>query len=166
MQPVEAEIEVPFLTAVRGGTITFEGTEGPIELKVPAGSEDGKKMRLRGQAPGGADLILHLRLLPHPYFRREGNNVLLDVPLTITEATLGTKVDVPTVGGDKLTVTIKPGASSGSRRRLPGFGVSGGDMYLVVQIVTPTTVDARARELLEELARVAPQNPRTGEAWQ
>src|SRR5262249_55984279 len=122
---VEADMGVPFLTAVNGGTVTIDIDGREIDVKVPAGSEDGQNLRLQGQAPGGADLIVRLRVEPHPYFQREGNNIVLEVPITVSEAVLGTKVEVPTIKGERLTVTIKPGASSGSRRRLPGFGVSG-----------------------------------------
>ena len=72
---------------------------------------------------------------------------------------------MPTIRGDKLSVTIKPGASSGARRRLPGFGIAGGDQYLEIKIVTPTTLDPRSRELLEEFARHNPQNPRANLPW-
>ncbi len=164
-EAVEAEVEVPFLTAALGGTVTFSNGENFIELTVPPGAEDGKRMRLQGQAPGGADLIARLRIQPHPYFKREGNDIVLEVPLSITEAALGTKVDVPTIRGEKLSVTIKPGTSSGARRRLPGFGIAGGDQYIEIKIVTPTKLDSRSRELLQELARLNPQDPRAGLSW-
>jgi len=164
-EPIEAEVEVPFLTAALGGTVTISTGEATIDLKVPAGAEDGKRMRLQGQGPGGADLIARLKVLPHPYFKRESNDIVLEVPLTFPEAALGTKVEVPTIRGDRLTVTVKPGASSGTRVRLKGQGIAGGDMYLVIRIVTPSQLDARSRELIEELARLHPQNPRANLPW-
>jgi curved DNA-binding protein len=162
---VESEVSIPFLTAARGGALTLDVDGRTIELKVPAGTTDGKKMRLAGQGPGGADLIVKFRVEPHPYFQLEGNDVLLEVPLTLTEATLGTKVDVPTMGGERLTVTVKPGTSGGSRLRLRGYGIDGGHQFLVFKIVAPAVTDERGRELLEELARLYPQNPRVGEPW-
>jgi len=165
LEPVEADVEVPFLTAALGGAVTISTGEATIDLKVPAGAEDGKKMRLQGQGPGGADLIARIRIQPHPYFKREGNDVVLEVPLTFPEAVLGTKVEVPTIRGDRLTVTVKPGASSGTRVRLKGQGIAGGDMYLVVKIATPSQLDPRSRELIEELARLHPQNPRANLPW-
>src|SRR5262249_59964096 len=124
-----------------GGAGTISTGGATIDLRVPAGAEDGKRMRLQGQGPGGADLIARLKVLPHPYFKREGNDVILEVPLTFPEAALGTKVEVPTIRGDRLTVTVKPGASSGTRVRLKGQGIAGGDMYLGIRIVTPSQLD-------------------------
>jgi DnaJ-class molecular chaperone len=164
-EPVEAEVTVPFMTAARGGTVTLQVGDHTIDLKVPAGSDEGKKLRMAGQGPGGADLIVKLHVESHPYFRREGNDIILDVPLTFTEAALGTKVDVPTLGGERLTVTVKPGTSSGSRLRLRGYGVNGGHQFLEFKVVAPAATDPRSRELLEELARLHPQNPRTGPPW-
>jgi DnaJ-class molecular chaperone len=165
VEPVEVEVEVPFLTAALGGKVPLNTGEHEIEWKVPAGAEDGSRHRLRGQGPEGADIIARLRIQPHAYFKREGKNIVLEVPLTITEAALGTKVDVPTIRGDKLTVTIKPGTSSGARLRLRGYGIAGGDQYIETRIVTPAMLDARSRELLQELARLNPQNPRAGLPW-
>lgn len=164
-EAVEVIVEVPFLTAAQGGTVSFSNGEHMLDLKVPAGTEEGKKMRLAGQGPDGNDLIAQVRILPHPYFKREGNDIILEVPLTLSEAALGTKVEVPTLKGDRLTVTIKPGASSGSRRRLPGFGLHGGDQYLEIKIVTPAILDPRSRELLEEFAKRNADNPRSHLPW-
>jgi len=164
-EPVEAEVSIPFMTAAQGGTVTLQVGEHTIDLKVPAGSEDGNKVRLGGQGPGGADLIVKFRVEPPPHFRREGNDIILDVPLTFTEAALGTKVDVPTLKGERLSVTVKPGTSSGSRLRLRGYGVNGGHQFLEFKIVAPDASDKRSHELLEELGRLHPQNPRMGPPW-
>ncbi len=122
-------------------------------------------MRLQGQAPGGGDLIVKLRVQPHPYFKREGNDVILEVPLSLPEAVLGAKVDVPTLSGEKLTVKVPPGTSSGARLRLRGRGVSGGDQYCEIKVVVPSGADERSRELIEEFARRNPQGPRAGLPW-
>ena len=163
--PVEADIEVPFTVAALGGNITLETGGHTLELKVEPGSEDGKRMRLKGQGPGGADLIVRLRVQPHPYFRREGNDIILEVPVSIAEATLGTRVDVPTLRGEKLSVTVKPGTSSGARLRLRGYGIADGHQYLEFKVLVPPTLDNRSRELMEEFARLNPQDPRTGLPW-
>ncbi len=161
-QEATADVTIPFLTAARGGAVTV-GIDGrELEVKVPAGVEEGRKMRLSGQGPGGGDLILTLHIAPHPYFRREGKNVVLDVPVTVAEAVLGTKVDVPLVGGGHGTVKVPAGTSSGGRLRLRGQGIAGGDQYIEIEIVTPPSVDARGRELIEEFARRYPQDPRAG----
>jgi curved DNA-binding protein len=160
-----ADVTIPFLTAARGGTVGV-GIDGrELEIKVPAGVEDGRKMRLGGQAPGGGDLILTVHVSPHPYFQREGKNVLLEVPITLSEAVLGTKVDVPLTGGGTGTVKVPAGTASGARLRLRGQGIAGGDQYVEIKIVPPPSVDARSRELIEEFARHNPQDPRAGLGW-
>ncbi|HZT79461.1 MAG TPA: J domain-containing protein [Gemmataceae bacterium] len=162
---VEAEVNIPFLTAANGGTVTLRIDGRELDVKVPAGVEDGKKLRLRGQAPGGGDLLVKLNVQPHPYFRREGKDVVLEVPLSLAEAVLGAKVDVPTLDGTKLTVKVPPGASSGTRLRLRGKGIAGGDQYIEVKVAVPAPKDDRSRELIEEFARLNPQAPRAGLGW-
>ncbi len=164
-QKAQVTVEAPFMTAALGGSVSISNGEHFIDVDIPAGASEDAPIVLEGKGPGGADLAVRLRILPHPYFKREGNNVILEVPLTMTEAALGTKVEVPTIRGERLTVTIKPGTSSGARRRLPRFGIAGGDQYIEIKIVTPETLDARSRELLAELARLHPQNPRKLLPW-
>ena len=120
----------------------------------------GRLIRLQGQAGGGGNLLLKLRIQPHPYFRREGHNVILDVPLSVAEAVLGAKVDVPTLDGPHLTVKVPAGTSSGARLRLRGKGIKGGDQFIEIKIQVPSKIDDRSRELMEEFARHNPQNPR------
>lgn len=165
-QPAEAEARIPFLTAALGGTVSLSIGGQHVDVKVPAGIEDGKKLRLAGQGPGGGDLYLRITVEPHRYFRREGHNILLEVPITVTEAILGTKVDVPTLQeGEHLTVKVPPGTSSGARLRLRGKGIAGGDQLIEIKIVVPKTEDARTRELLEEFAHLHPQHPRSHLGW-
>jgi curved DNA-binding protein len=162
---VEAEVSIPFLTAARGGTVSLSVDGRQIDVKVPAGVQEGKKLRLAGQGPGGGDLLVRLHVEPHPYFRREGNDVILEVPISVAEAVLGGKVDVPTVDGPVLTVKVPPGTSSGGRLRLRGKGIAGGDQFLEFKVVVPKAADARSRELIEEFARLNPQSPRAGLGW-
>jgi DnaJ-class molecular chaperone len=164
-EEVESEVEIPFLTAALGGTVSLRVDGREVEVKVPAGVSDGQKLRLQGQGPGGGNLRLALRIAPHPYFRREGNNVVLQVPLSLAEATLGGHVEVPTLDGSRLSVKIPPGTSTGARLRLRGKGIKGGDQYIEVQVMVPAVKDARGRELIEELARLHPQNPRADVPW-
>jgi len=161
----ETEVTVPFLTAALGGTVSLRVDGRELDVKVPAGVEDGKKLRLQGQAPGGGDLHLRLRIAPHPYFRREGKDIILPVPLSLAEATLGAAVEVPTLDGTKLNVKVPPGMSSGTRLRLRGKGIDGGDQYIEAQVMAPAVKDDRGKELVAELARLYPQEPRSGLNW-
>jgi len=161
-EEVETEVSIPFTTAALGGNVTLQIDGRELSVKIPAGVEDGQVLRLHGQAPGGGDLRLRLRIQPHPFFRREGKNVVLEVPLSLAEAFLGTTVEVPTLDGARLSVKVPPGTSSGTRLRLRGRGVAGGDQYIETKIVVPAAKDDRSRQLMEEFARLHPQNPRAG----
>src|SRR5262249_32929550 len=139
----------------------------------PPGVESGSVIRLAGQGEPGrnqgptGDLLVTIRVLPHAFFRREGNNLVFDLPVTISEAALGAKVDVPTLSEGKVTLTIPPGTSSGTKLRLRGKGApdrqthARGDQFAVIKIVVPKP-NPRAEELLNELAQVLPQQPRQG----
>jgi curved DNA-binding protein len=164
-EEVESEVNIPFLIAAQGGTISLRVDDRAIDVKIPAGIAEGQSLRLQGQGPGGGDLRLKIHIDAHPFFKREGNNILLEVPLGFAEAALGTKIEVPTLGGDRLTVKIPPGTSSGARVRLKGQGIKEGDQLLEIKIVVPAVKDDRSRELIEELAKLNPQNPRAGLPW-
>lgn len=175
---VEIEAEIPFQVAVQGGSYELNlQRDGKIErlsVKIPAGVDSGSLVRLSGQGQPGigggpaGDLHVRIKVAPHPFFRREGKDLLVDVPVTITEAALGAKVDVPTLLEGQVVVTIPPGTSSGAKLRLRGKGVidistkKPGDQYVIVKVVVPQKLSDRAKSLLEELAEVAPQNPRAG----
>jgi DnaJ-class molecular chaperone len=164
-EEVESEVRIPFLTAARGGTMPIRVNDKEIDVKIPAGVSDGQTLRLQGAAPGGGNLRLVLRVERHPYFRRDGKDIIIQVPLSAYEAMVGGQVDVPTLDGSRLTVKVPPGSSSGSRLRLRGKGIDGGDQYIEVQVVVPAVKDERGKELVEELAKLYPLNPRTGEPW-
>jgi DnaJ-class molecular chaperone len=106
------------------------------------------------------------RIDAHPYFKREGNDLLITAPISVAEAVLGAKIDVPTLAGDKLTVKVPAGTSSGGRLRLRGKGIKGGDQYVEIKIVAPAPADDKSRQLMEEFARLNPQQPRTGPPWE
>jgi DnaJ-class molecular chaperone len=163
---VTAEVNIPFETAAVGGTIGLNVGNKQIDLKVPAGINDGQTMRLAGQGPEGADLLLTIHVLPHAFFRREANDLILTLPLALSEAVLGGKVDVPKIDGGTLTITIKPGTSSGTRMRLRGQGIKGGDLYIEAKVIVPAPADERSRELIEEFAKLNPQQPRVGPPWE
>jgi DnaJ-class molecular chaperone len=174
---IEATLELDFLEAVRGGekriTLQLAGEDGrarteTFTARIPPGVSDGGRIRLRGKgAPGlgggpPGDLWAVVRVRPHPFFRREGRDVSLDVPVTLAEAVRGARIEVPTLDG-RATVTVPPGTDSGRKLRLRGKGVpdpSGrppGDLYVVIQIRVPKSLDAAA---LDALAAAQPEDPR------
>ena len=174
-EAAEAAISIPFLTAVRGGetSIEFERDGGRRETKtvrIPAGLEPGSKLRLKGQgdSSGRTDLILTVSVDPHPYFTRTGRDLAVDVPISVAEAILGGRVEVPTIDGSTKSLPIPAGTSGGRRLRLRGQGVPGakgapdGDLYLVTKVVVPTTIDEESRQLIEQFAAKNPANPRQG----
>jgi molecular chaperone DnaJ len=145
--------------------------EETLAVRVPAGVDSGSKVRVagrgnelpRGGPPG--DLYVITRVRPHRYFTREGDNLFLKVPITVPEAALGAKVAVPTIDGP-TTIRVPPGTQSGQRFRLRGKGVpslrSGdrGDQFVEVSIILPPLHDERSREIMRELARLNPEDPR------
>lgn len=177
---VTAELPVTFLTAVKGGTESVRlssGTGGQgqqIDVKVPPGIEHGAKLRLKGRGrpgqQGGApgDLILTVSVGRHPYYRRDGLDLYIDVPISIAEAALGTNVTVPLLDGS-ADIRIPPGAASGRKLRMQGKGITDasgktGDLYAVIQIKGPEKLSDRARSILEELSGEL-QNPRESAPW-
>jgi len=165
-EPIRHELAIPFETAVLGGTMSLSVNGRAIDVTIPVGVEEGKPLRLQGQGPDGADLHLIIRINPHPFFKREGNNLVISAPVTIAEEVLGAKIDVPTLDGTMLTVKVPPGTSSGARLRLRGKGVKGGDQYVEIKIVAPPSVDERSRELMEEFAQRNSFLPRSGPPWE
>ncbi len=138
-----------------------------VKARIPAGIDDAERVRIRGKGNdgvgGGAagDAYITIRVEPHPMFRREGSDLVCDVPVGVVKATLGGDVDVPTLEG-RATIKIPAGTRGGQRFRLKGRGVAAraghlaGNLYAVVQIVAPRELDPRSRELFEELARINP----------
>jgi molecular chaperone DnaJ len=149
------------------------GTE-VLDVELPAGVTTGSRIRIPGKGDAGrfggpaGDLFVVVSAAEHPFFKRMGDNVYCNVPLTITEAALGTKVEVPTIDGPAI-VRIPPGAQTGQtfRMRLKGApslmspGMRG-DQYVVVSIVVPRVVDERSKQILRELAKLNPEDPRKG----
>jgi DnaJ-class molecular chaperone len=149
-------------------------------VKIPPGIESGAKLRLRGQGEAGeagaprGDLTVTVSVQSHPYFTRDAQNLQVEVPITVDEAVLGTKLDVPTLQGMK-SLTVPPGSSSGLKLRLRGQGVpasgSGsarkleGDLFVVLKITVPRTTDETSQRLIREFAERNPLNPRVG-LWQ
>jgi DnaJ-class molecular chaperone len=175
---IQAELSIPFLTAVRGGETTIDLTRGTgqhesLVVKIPPGIDSGAKLRLKGQgepAPRGGepgDLTILVTVEPHPYYKRDGRDLQVEVPITVGEAILGAKVDIPSLDGLK-SLTIPPGSSSGLKLRLKGQGVpasggkSAGDLFVVLRIVVPKNIDEDSRKRIEEFSSRNPSNPRAG----
>lgn len=158
-------VQIPFEMAAVGGKLPIRVGDREITVTIRPGTQEGQKMRLAGQGPQGTDLVLEIHVARHPYFQRENNDIILEVPISITEAALGTSVEVPTVDGKRGTIKIPPGTSSGSRIRLKGRGIDGGDQYLQIKIVAPPAKTPRERELLEELAGLQQTSPREKLPW-
>jgi DnaJ-class molecular chaperone len=177
-QDIEARMEVAFQTAALGGTheivLQRGGATERLDVKIPPGVHDGGTIRLAGQGHPGTDggpagdLLVRVKIAPHPYFRREGHNLLIDVPITPSEAALGAKIDVPTLSEGNVVVTIPPGTSGGAKLRLRGKGVPDpkggvpGDELVVIKIAVPKQLSEEAKSLYEQLAKVSPHAPRAG----
>jgi len=153
-----------------GGEGRVRRTE-TIDVRIPAGVASGGRVRVPGKgnagtmgAPAG-DLYLLVEVRPHPFFERRGNDLHTKVPVTVSEATLGAKVEVPTIDGRSI-VRIPPATNSGSTLRLREKGVpnarSGarGDQYVEIQVIVPKPTDERVRNIMKELETVAPDDPR------
>jgi DnaJ-class molecular chaperone len=142
-----------------------------INVRIPAGVDSGSKVRIAGKGHAGAlggppgDLFITIDVTPHALYQREGADLAIKVPITVPEATLGAKIEVPTLDGPS-TIRIPPGTKSGQRFRLRGKGVpvpgrpGRGDEFIEVAIVPPPWNDQRVRELMKELEKVAGENPR------
>ena len=143
-----------------------------IEVRIPAGVQTGSRVRVPGRGNAGTggeppgDLYIITDVLPHPYFNRRGDDIYTTVPITVTEAALGAKIEVPTIDGRSL-LRIPPGTNSGQKLRLREKGVPSvrthgkrGDQYVELQVIVPKPVDERVRELLKELEKIAPEDPR------
>jgi curved DNA-binding protein len=170
---VQAEITVSLEEADEGGERTLEiglpgHTPRSVRIRIPAGTADGQRLRVRGRGnagPGGqGDLILTVRIARHPFFRLDGHDIHLDLPLAPWEAVLGAQVTVPTLTGP-VRLRIPAGAKTGRKLRLAGQGFrhprSGrGDFYAVIRIVVPESPGEEERKLFEKLAEVSRFDPR------
>lgn len=175
---IAAEIEVPLRTMIEGGEMQFqlqrEGKAEAIKVKIPAGIEPGKKIRLRGQGgpmPGGkpGDLLLTIRLQAHPGIKLSGNTIELKLPITLSEAIHGAKIDVMTAKGT-VTVTIPPMSSSGKKLRIKGQGFPSpngppGDMLVELHIKLPDVIPSSARDAIDGLNSGYPSNFRDSIRW-
>jgi DnaJ-class molecular chaperone len=160
-------LTVDFVTAAAGAPRRVTTAHGKsLDVNIPPGTTDGSKLRLRGQGqpgPNGApagDAFIEIHVEPHPYFERRGNDVHVDVPITLQEAILGASVTVPTIDG-RVSVKVPKGANSGTTLRLKGKGIQvrgqgRGDQYVRLEITLPEVIDS---ELAGFMERWGPAHP-------
>jgi DnaJ-class molecular chaperone len=164
-------LEVDFLDSVRGGrrSVTMPDGKG-IEISIPPGVKDGQTLRLRGKGGAGfgegppGDALITIGVRPHPVFTRDGDDIEIELPITLDEAVLGAKVDVPTISGP-VSMSIPKGASTGRRLRLKGKGVvqangKAGDQYVRLRIVLPDRIDGELEELAKRWREHSDFDPR------
>jgi len=156
-------VDEPCHTCRGNGNIRDRKT---LSVKVPAGVETGIRLKLTGEGGqgtkggGNGDLYVYITVKEHPIFTREGNDVICEIPISFTQATLGCEIDIPTLGG-KVAMKIPEGTQSGKVFRLRGKGIQSlqgygkGDQLVVVKLETPTNLNKKQRELLEEFARIS-----------
>ncbi|MFB3891318.1 MAG: DnaJ C-terminal domain-containing protein [Phycisphaerae bacterium] len=171
---LDAEVTLDFMQAINGTTVSLRLQAGDasqtINVKIPPGVHEGSRIRVRGKGSAGGDLYIITHIREHPYFRREGDDIHVQVPVSITEAALGAKVDVPTLNG-MTTVTVPPGTSSSRLLRLRGLGVARpngrgrGDQYVEIRIVAPPSVSDKGAELLRQFDAIEKFDPRAGVPW-
>ena len=174
------ELTVPFATAVLGGeaALTVQRHDGNVEtikVKIPAGIDDGKKIRLRGQGEPGTgggpagDILLTIHVSPHPHFRRTGNRLEVRVPVTLAEAAQGAKIDVPTPQGtiyaDRAAEHFERQAAADQRTRVRARNQPPGDLFAEIQIVLPENLTDEERQQLADISNRYPQNPRSELRW-
>jgi molecular chaperone DnaJ len=147
--------------------------ERSLNVSVPAGVDDGTRIRLTGEGEAGqrgapaGDLYVDIAVRPHPIFQRDGANILVRVPLRMTQAAMGGHVEVPSIDGGRSKVTIPAGTQTGDQFRLRGKGFSvlrsaaRGDMYVQVMVETPQNLTPKQRELLEQFEAEAEKGGRT-----
>ena len=141
-----------------------------VKVRVPAGVDDGQRIRLKGRGEPGrnngpaGDLFVTVRVSPHELFGRKGDNLTLEVPVTFAEAALGSDIKVPTLDGEPVTIRIPPGTRSGRTLRVKGRGIDHGrrvgDLLVTVDVAVPTKLSAEERRAVEALAAAAKESPR------
>ncbi|HEY7116842.1 MAG TPA: J domain-containing protein [Tepidisphaeraceae bacterium] len=175
-EDIEYPVTLTFAQAARGMTlplqISRDGKLETIDVKIPAGVKEGSRVRIKGKGqhtngePG--DLFIVTRVLPHAYFHREGLDIHLDLPISMYEALLGTKVEVPTLDGP-VTITVPPGTSSGAKLRIRERGIyrgnEKGDQYNIVKVIVPRNIDDQDKETLQKLQAKHPIEARKDVNW-
>jgi curved DNA-binding protein len=175
---IEYPVTLSFEDAARGTSLSLQAQRGgkteTIDVKIPAGVKDGSRIRVRGQGDrsvtGGehGDLYIIVSVRPHPFFRRDGLDVLLDVPISLYESLLGTKVEVPTLDGS-VTITVPPGTGSHAKLRIKGRGIQRGgdkgDQFCVIRVVVPRELDEPEKDQVRAMQHKHPLDARADVPW-
>ena len=158
---------VNFIDSINGTTIKLNLRGESVNVKVPAGIKDGQKLKLRGKgqvSPNGGpngDLVVTIKVKPHPVFTRDGDDVRVTVPVTFTEAALGATIQVPVLGENPVKLKVAPGTPSGRTLRVKGKGVQlgskQGDLLATIEVVVPAHLPAKAKQLLEKFEEELPE---------
>lgn len=163
---LHAGLTVGFLDAANGATRRLGLPDRrTLDVVVPPGLRDGQVLRLKGQGRPGegggeaGDLLIEVRVAPHPVFRRVGDDVEMDLPVTLREAVLGARVTVPTLT-TPVTLAVPPNAAAGTRLRLQGRGIAGRDLYAVLRPVLPAAPEPELAAFLRDWEPREPQDPR------
>ena len=155
---MQAQATISFRESINGTQLTFNSPSGPVTTKIPAGVNDGAKIRVRGKgAPGEAgpgDLYITISVAPHSVFSRRDENLLITLPVTFPEAALGADVAVPTLSGDEVTLRLPAGTANGKTLRIKGRGItrkdgSAGDLLVTIEVTVPQRIDGKAKKALE-----------------
>jgi DnaJ-class molecular chaperone len=163
-------LDVDFLDAVNGTKTRITLPDGgTLDLTIPPGVADGQVLRLRGKGNAGigegepGDALIEIHVRPHPVFKREGNDIVLEVPITFDEAVLGGKIEVPTIGG-RVFATVPPGSNTGQTLRLKGRGIktkgSAGDQLVKLSIILPDRIDDDLKRFAETWREAHRYDPR------
>jgi len=167
---IDAELTIDFRDAVLGTTMNLTVNGNPIKVKIPDGVADGQRIRLRGKGspgmmggpPGDLNVLVHVK--PHPFFERRGDDIYIDLPITVGEAIRGAEIEVPTIHGP-VRAKIPPGTQGGQTFRVRGKGVKKkgggfGDHYYRVQVVLPRNVQPDVLDAVDKLEAQYRENPR------
>jgi DnaJ-class molecular chaperone len=169
-QDAQYRLEVDFLDAVNGTKTRITLPDGEtLDVTIPAGVSDGQVLRLKGKGMPGlgeggpGDALVEIGVKPHPVFKREGNDIVVELPITFDEAVLGGKVEVPTISG-RVSATIPPGANTGQTLRLKGRGIkkgaAAGDQLVKLNVVMPERIDDDLKSFVEKWREAHAYDPR------
>jgi molecular chaperone DnaJ len=157
-QTMQAELTIEFRDAILGTTMSLSVNGEPIRVKIPEGIGDGQKIRVTRKNQASIEITVHVK--PHPFFERRGDDIYIDLPITVGEAIRGAEVDAPTIHGT-VRMRVPPGTQSGRSMRLRGKGVKkkngAGDHYSRIMIMAPPSAPSDAVDAIEE---AYPENPR------